>query len=177
LHRAADHIWNHFDKAKIFPDHVQQHYKHLTPEAAVQAVMWSGGTLRGLRFALDLVAYLVPRATRGSVSVHRDLLRQWSTFRTYSGYVAEFCRLSGGERGRSYEVAEFAKKITLPPTLATTGMPVMIDNRPVTGLSILRYVPDAGSLLTKAGFSPDMKNRLMTLANEPGAPHIYSCSE
>lgn len=174
LRRAADHIWTHFDRAKIFPDHVQQHYQHLTLQTAAQAVMWSGGTLRGLRFALDLVAYLMPRATRGSVSVHRDLLRQWSTFRTYRKYVEAFCRFSGAERGRSYEVTEFAKKIKLPPTLETTGKPVLVDNRPVRGLPILRYVPDAGLLLLQAGFSPNMKNCILTLANVPGAPHIYS---
>lgn len=174
LHRAADHIWAHFDRSKIFPDSVQQHYQYLTPQAAVQAALWSGGTLKGLRFALDLVAYLLPRASRGSVSVHRDLLRKWSSKYGYVETVESFCRISGAKRGQSYEVAEFAKKIKLPPTIEATGKPVLNDNRPVTGLQILKYLPEAGPLLLQAGFSRNMKNIILNLSNAPGSPHIYS---
>jgi hypothetical protein len=174
LKRAADHIWAYFDSSKIFPDHVQKHYQHLTSLAAAQAVMWSGGTVRGLRFALDLVAYLLPRACRGSVSVHRDLLRQWSSKYGYLEAVGSFCQLSGAERGCSYEVAGFAKKIAIPPTLHTTGRLVLRYERPVMGLQILKHVPEAGPLLLQSGFSSDMKNRILSLVNEPGSPHIYS---
>ena len=47
----------------------------------------------------------------------------------YRKYVEEFCQFSGAERGRSYEVNEFAKKIRLPPVVETAGNPVLVDNR------------------------------------------------
>ncbi|MBW8017873.1 MAG: hypothetical protein FVQ82_17015 [Planctomycetes bacterium] len=126
IERQAKIIYSRYD----LPDDTHNLYVGFVTKADLPAILHHmDGSLPKSRTLFNIVKYCYPRRLRRRITVHSDLLQEWSSKGTYTKRLRELHSMGLVKRGDGYVVGKKSKDLVLKWKYKSPTKAVLIDER------------------------------------------------
>jgi len=155
IERQASFIYNKYQISQIYPDSTHNFFNGYITEPDLQDIVEATrASLPRMKFLFNLVKYSYPRRHRKLISIHRDKLVQWASWKTYLKYLDEFESKGLLKRRSAYQPSLFAKNLKMNWRYRSSNEAVLYEGRSV----------DSFDQMIRLIFQPDEFRQLLIKA-------------
>lgn len=156
IKRQAARIFEDYELSGVYPDDTNNLYNgYLTKPDVPEIFKITQGNSPRAKFLYNLLKYSYPRRHRDFISVHSDLLKQWSSKDSYLKYLDELEIKGILKRGSAYSIDQFSKSIKFNWKYGSEYDSILYDGRSIDTLDdTLRFLyepPEFREILQSSG--------------------------